>query len=86
MTKLDLDNTHREYLYATCALTTDADGNETLVGLTQAESIEYLLVMSGPSIGANLDCIEDPRRFLRFYDRHMMALTSGPSLFSDDIT
>jgi hypothetical protein len=82
---LDLDGSHRDYLHATFALTTDAEGNETLVGLTRDESVEYLCVMSGPSIGPNLREVEDPLRFLRLYDRHTMALNSTSTLFPDSI-
>lgn len=84
--KLDLDTSHRAYLRASRALTSDADGNETLVGLTRAEAIEYLLVMSGPSIGANLDRFDDPRSFFRLYDRHITALMSRPYFSSRDIS
>ena len=47
MTKLQISDGRRAHLEGNHGLTTDNDGNETMRGLTVAESIEYIDLTTG---------------------------------------
>lgn len=51
MKLLPLEFTHRNYLIHKYALALDTDGNETMLGLSHVESLEYLLLFDGATKG-----------------------------------
>jgi hypothetical protein len=73
MNFLSLEYTYRTYLTGRGALTVDLEGNEVLVGLNRAESVEYAALTEGAMTDALARGVEDPERFLDLCDRHHKA-------------
>lgn len=78
MTLLNVETSYRAYLEAKHAITVDADGCETLVGLTSSESKEYLTIAGQPFSKQQKGDVIDPQRFLVLYDKHMNAVPPTP--------
>lgn len=82
MDLLQLDPEYRSYLIVKHALELDANGNETLVGLSASESAEYAAMMSSMNGNCTLRDSAYPERFLTLYERHVAALPDDPSAFN----
>lgn len=72
MTKLTLEPIQRVFLQSKHALVEDENGNEVLLGLSSAESIEYLLIFE--SMRSNRPVGMKSERFLTLYEQHIAAL------------
>jgi hypothetical protein len=74
MKLLPLDFTHRNYLINKRALLLDRNGNETLVALSRAESLEYLVFFEY----ATKEILPIPTgrmiEFLAMHERHTSSL------------
>lgn len=81
MKLLQLDPEYRGYLIVKRALELDANGNETLVGLTAPESAEYATMFSIVSTNTALGEDVAPERFIALYERHVEALPHDPWVF-----
>jgi hypothetical protein len=69
---LELDEWERAFFVENRKLTTDSAGNEMMVGLTLAESLEYLRYVRDmtPGKGADTDAAD---RYLELHEKHELA-------------
>jgi hypothetical protein len=74
MKSLHLENSHRACLTRKCGLCIDIDGCETLVGLTQEESVKYLIMEQQAERGYFSSDVADLVSFLELLNRHQAAL------------
>jgi hypothetical protein len=72
MTKLTLEPIQRVFLQCRHALGEDENGNEVLLGLSSAESVEYFLIFE--SFRSSREVGLKSERFFTLYERHMAAL------------
>jgi hypothetical protein len=75
MKLLLLEFTHRNFLLNRCALKLDADGNETLTGLSELESVFYLQMFDDVVKGLFLVDIEKIMLFLSTHERHITQVS-----------
>lgn len=82
MKLLPLEGTHRAFLVFKGALMLNADGNETLVGLTMEDSVTYVRICYGAWNDNLPDSLVDLSIFLGLHERHTNALRDSTWVFN----
>lgn len=78
MNVLPLEESHRHYLVQKHAIEVDADGNETLVGLSWPESLVYLCMVGETERNRLPSDANSLSIFLQLHERHTALLPDSP--------